>query len=82
MWNEPEVQEVLLLLPSDGQWLPGRCAHKEIIMALLDEDSPLIEENEQPVDGVSGAEWQVRLTAFGMAVASAICKSKVVNGTS
>jgi hypothetical protein len=55
-----EVQELLMALPSNGEWAPGSGPYYEIINTMLDERSLLIEEDEMPEDG--DGPWRVRLT--------------------
>jgi hypothetical protein len=61
----PAATEVLLTLPIDGAWMPGAEPYTDIIGEMLDDNSPLIEEDRLPED--NDGPWRVRLTAVGIA---------------
>jgi hypothetical protein len=46
-----DIQSLLIALPPDGTWMPGLGPYSEIISAMLDDPSLLIEEDAMPDDG-------------------------------
>jgi hypothetical protein len=58
---EPQVQELLVGMPLDGAWMPPAGPYAEIINAMLDEGTLVIEEDHMP-EG-DDVPWRVRLTA-------------------
>jgi hypothetical protein len=62
----PEVQRVLMAMPLDGEWMPGSGPYSEIINAMLDARSPLVEEDKMPEDG--DGPWRVRLTTEALKI--------------
>jgi hypothetical protein len=65
---QPRVQELLLDMPIDGAWMPGVGPYAEIITAMLDEGTLVIEEDHMPEDG--DAPWRVRLTKEAIEILS------------
>jgi hypothetical protein len=57
---EPHVQELLVGMPLDGAWMPAAGPYTEIINAMLDEGTLVIEEDHMP-EG-DDVPWRIRLT--------------------
>jgi hypothetical protein len=62
---------LLLAMPADGEWMPGRGRHYAIIVALITARSPLIEETYD----LTSVSWLVRLTDRGIALSRAIIEA-------
>jgi hypothetical protein len=61
-----DVHDLLLALPSNGDWMRGDGPFRHLLMILLDEELPLVEETLMPTDDETPAPaWMVRLTQVG-----------------
>jgi hypothetical protein len=67
MPGEMALREMLMAMPSNGGWMLGAGPYSPTLTILLDDCSPLVEENIMAVHDVPTI-WKVRLTAAGMAM--------------
>ena len=67
MPGETALHEMLMAMPSNGDWMLGAGPHSRTMTILLDECSSLIAENAMPLDDIPTL-WWVRLTLAGMAM--------------